>query len=104
PFSSVKDPGRAPEGSVLLRCFFGGALDAQVLDEDDAELTARARRELTTTLGITAAPAITRVWRHPVSMPQYLVGHLARVETIERRVAMLPDFELAGGAYRGVGI
>jgi oxygen-dependent protoporphyrinogen oxidase len=37
-------------------------------------------------------------------MPQYRVGHLARVDTIERRVAALPGLRLAGGAYRGVGI
>ena len=103
-FSSVKYPGRAPEGSVLLRCFFGGALDEQVLAEDDGALVARAQAELRTTLGITAMPGLTRVSRHPASMPQYLVGHLARVETIERRVGMLGGLALAGGAYRGVGI
>jgi oxygen-dependent protoporphyrinogen oxidase len=37
-------------------------------------------------------------------MPQYRVGHLARVETIERRLAGAPGLFLAGGAYRGVGI
>jgi oxygen-dependent protoporphyrinogen oxidase len=37
-------------------------------------------------------------------MPQYHVGHLARVETIERRVAALPGLGLGGSAYRGVGI
>ena len=103
-FSSVKYPGRAPEGCVLFRCFFGGVLDEQVLREDGAALIARARAELGTTLGVTAEPVITRVWRHPASMPQYLVGHLARVDAIDRRVALLPGLALAGGAYRGVGI
>ena len=37
-------------------------------------------------------------------MPQYRLGHLDRVETIERRLAALPGLSLAGGAYRGVGI
>jgi oxygen-dependent protoporphyrinogen oxidase len=37
-------------------------------------------------------------------MPQYCVGHLARVETLERRALTLPGLYLAGGAYRGVGI
>jgi oxygen-dependent protoporphyrinogen oxidase len=32
------------------------------------------------------------------------VGHLNLVEEIERRVAALPGLELAGSAYRGVGI
>jgi oxygen-dependent protoporphyrinogen oxidase len=103
-FASVKYPGRAPDGSVLMRCFFGGVLDEQVLAEDDHTLVARARSELGTMLGITAEPVLARVWRHPASMPQYLVGHLARVDAIDRRTAMLPGLALAGGAYRGVGI
>ena len=37
-------------------------------------------------------------------MPQYHVGHLARVETIELALARHPGLALAGGAYRGVGI
>ena len=103
-FSSVKYPGRAPEGHVLLRCFFGGALDPCVLTEDDAQLMGRARTELGEALGITAPPVLSRVARWPASMPQYRVGHLARVETVERRVLALPGLHLAGGAYRGVGI
>jgi len=103
-FSSVKYPGRAPEGHVLIRGFLGGALDAGMLDRDDDVLITRARDELRASLGITATPVLTRLSRHPVSMPQYRVGHLARVETIERRVGGLPGLFLAGGAYRGVGI
>ena len=51
-----------------------------------------------------AEPQLTRVARWPVSMPQYRVGHLTRVETIEHRVQTLSGLSLAGGAYRGVGI
>jgi protoporphyrinogen/coproporphyrinogen III oxidase len=103
-FSSVKYPGRAPEGHALLRCFLGGALDAGVLGEDDAQLVSRARTELRTALGISAEPVLIRVARWPASMPQYRVGHLGRVETLERRLRALPGVHLAGGAYRGVGI
>jgi len=103
-FSSVKYAGRAPEGDVLLRAFVGGALNEAVLELDDAPLVMRARAELREALGITAAPVLTRVFRWPKAMPQYHVGHLARVETIERRAGALPGLDLAGGAYRGVGI
>ena len=37
-------------------------------------------------------------------MPQYHVGHGARVERIERQVGAIPWLALAGNAYRGVGI
>jgi len=103
-FSSVKYPGRAPAGHALIRCFLGGALDAAILESDDTLLITRAREELRAALGITAAPLLTRLARHPAAMPQYRVGHLARVETIERRLGALPGLFLAGAAYRGVGI
>jgi oxygen-dependent protoporphyrinogen oxidase len=103
-FSSVKYPGRAPEGHVLIRGFLGGMLNVTMLAEDDAALVARARAELRQALGIAAEPVLTRLSRWPASMPQYHVGHLARVETIERLVTGLPGLALAGAAYRGVGI
>jgi protoporphyrinogen/coproporphyrinogen III oxidase len=103
-FASVKYPGRAPAGHALIRCFLGGALDARMLDRDDDALIGLAREELRASLGITAAPMLTRLSRHPAAMPQYRVGHLARVDTIEHRLRALPGLFLAGGAYRGVGI
>jgi oxygen-dependent protoporphyrinogen oxidase len=103
-FSSVKYPGRAPDGHVLIRGFLGGMLNAAVLAEDDAALVRRARVELRQALGITAEPVLTRTSRWPASMPQYRVGHLERVAAIDRAVAALPGLALAGAAYRGVGI
>ena len=75
-----------------------------MLLEDDDALATRAREELRAALGITAAPVLTRLHRWPASMPQYRVGHLSRIDTIERRVAGLPGLTLAGAAYRGVGL
>jgi protoporphyrinogen/coproporphyrinogen III oxidase len=103
-FSSVKYPERAPAGHALLRVFLGGALDDQVLGSDDASLEMIARREVERVLGISAEPVLSRVGRHPAAMPQYLVGHLDRIDAIDRRLAAHPRLALAGGAYRGVGI
>jgi oxygen-dependent protoporphyrinogen oxidase len=103
-FSSVKYPGRAPVGHVLIRCFMGGALNPEILREDDGALVVRARAELEDALGVNAEPVLVRAARWPASMPQYRLGHLVRVETIERRAAGIPGLHLAGGAYRGVGI
>lgn len=103
-FSSVKYPGRAPEGHVLIRCFLGGALDAGVLERDDDGMVAAAREELRAALGVTAAPLLTRVRRYPCSMPQYRVGHVAQVDAVTRALDARSGLFLAGGAYRGVGI
>jgi oxygen-dependent protoporphyrinogen oxidase len=103
-FSSVKYPGRAPAGCALLRAFVGGALGSATLEGDDAAIARLARADLTDALGIVAEPVLTRVHRHPASMPQYALGHLTRVEAIEHGARALPGLALAGGAYRGVGI
>jgi oxygen-dependent protoporphyrinogen oxidase len=103
-FSSVKYPGRAPEGHALLRCFVGGALNEGILRSDDVALVASARDELRQALGVSAEPVLTRVARWPKAMPQYHVGHLGRVEAIDRCAAAISGLHLAGGAYQGVGI
>src|SRR5207247_4323919 len=102
-FSSVKYPGRAPEGHVLLRAFVGGSFQEELLTLDDAELERVVRQELDQLLGIQATPLFTRIARYPRSMPQYLVGHLGLVDEIEKRVSGYPGLALAGSAYRGVG-
>ncbi|HYB40264.1 MAG TPA: protoporphyrinogen oxidase, partial [Candidatus Methylomirabilis sp.] len=103
-FSSVKYPGRAPEGHVLIRVFLGGALDEAVLEQSDDALAATARAQLAELIGARGEPLFTRVVRHPRAMPQYHVGHLARVEAIEQSVRRHRGLALAGAAYRGVGI
>jgi oxygen-dependent protoporphyrinogen oxidase len=103
-FSSVKYAGRAPADAVLLRVFCGGALATEMMALSDDALTEAARRELAALLGITAAPRLVRVHRHARAMPQYEVGHLARLRRIDDRVAAHRGLALAGNAYRGVGV
>lgn len=103
-FSSVKYAGRAPEGHVLLRTFVGGALNEALVEEDDELLGATATAELQELLGADEPPLWTRVARYWKAMPQYHVGHLARVDAIDFAIAKQPGLALAGAAYRGVGI
>ena len=100
----MKYAGRAPEGYVLLRAFVGGSLQAELFERDDQAMEHMVRQELADLLGITAAPLFTRIARYPHSMPQYFVGHLNLVESIERKITTYPQLALAGNAYRGVGI
>ncbi|MGH7428886.1 MAG: protoporphyrinogen oxidase, partial [Candidatus Methylomirabilaceae bacterium] len=103
-FSSVKFPNRAPANHVLLRAFAGGALQPEVLEWDDRTLLSAVLRDLGELLGIRSAPLWSQVARHARSMPQYHVGHLRRVEAIERHLNRWPTLRLAGNAYRGIGI
>jgi oxygen-dependent protoporphyrinogen oxidase len=103
-FSSLKYPGRAPAEHVLLRAFVGGALQPELFDLDDGTMEQNVRDELADLLGVTAQPLFARIWRHPNSMPQYHVGHGARIERIENSLNHIPTIALAGSAYHGVGI
>ncbi|MFQ5890628.1 MAG: protoporphyrinogen oxidase [Gemmatimonadota bacterium] len=103
-WTSSKFPGRAPEGSVLLRIFVGRAGSEEVVGRTAQELERAARVEVSETLGIRAEPTVARVHRWPRGMPQYVTGHLERIERIERRLAEHPGLFLAGASYRGVGI
>ncbi|HEV2171339.1 MAG TPA: FAD-dependent oxidoreductase, partial [Candidatus Binatus sp.] len=96
--------GRAPAGAILARAFVGGELSREMMRLGDDEIVAAVRDEFRDLFGVSAAPGFTQVRRWPDSMPQYDVGHLARVAEIERIVAELPAFAIAGAAYRGVGI
>jgi len=102
-WSSQKWEHRAPEESVLVRVYLGRFGGRDVTTADDRELIALARDEIAF-LGVSATPALTRVHRWPLGMPQYVLGHPDRLERIEAALAAHPGLALAGAAYRGVGI
>jgi oxygen-dependent protoporphyrinogen oxidase len=103
-WTSTKFPNRAPAGYALIRAFIGRAGQPDPLQLSDQELLAVAREELRAVLGVTAAPVLHRIYRWPGAMPQYTLGHLDRLATIDRRLSAHPGLFLAGAAYRGVGI
>ncbi len=103
-FSSVKFAGRAPQEHVLIRSFLGGACQAELAELADQPLGELVRRELGELIGARGMPVVCDIARWPASMPQYHLGHIELVESIQRLAAGLPDLALAGNAYHGVGI
>lgn len=103
-YSSVKYPGRAPAGHVLLRAFIGGAFQEELAKQDEERMVESVRRELQQLLRIDEPPSFTNIHRHHQAMPQYKVGHLERLERVEKRLQQLPGLYLAGNGYRGVGV
>lgn len=103
-FTSVKYPGRAPDGKVLLRVFVGGALQPELLSLSDAENSKIVLDELRDLLGVTGEPEFCEIAHWHGAMPQYHVGHLDKVRQIEERVATIPGLAVAGNSFRGVGV
>ena len=101
---SSKWPHRAPDDRVLLRTFFGGARDPQVLDQSDEELVSRSLTAIAPLLGITGGPLLTRVYRWERASAQHEVGHLHRIAVIDRALERHPGLFVTGSGFRGVGI
>ena len=55
-------------------------MQAELFELDDDEMERAVRQEFAALLGIEATPLFTLIARYPNSMPQYLVGHLGRVD------------------------
>jgi oxygen-dependent protoporphyrinogen oxidase len=68
----------------------------------DRELAAAVHRELVRALALRQPPVDLQIKRFAAAIPQYVVGHLERVDGIE---AMLPpQLAVAGASYRGAGL
>ncbi len=97
-------PGRAPDGTVLLRAMAGGWHRPELAHWDDDRLLHAVRTELRLAMGITAPPIFQHIVRWNRAIPQYHLGHLEKVAWIEERVARYPGLFLAGNAYHGVAM
>jgi len=102
--TSEKYPGRTSVDKVLLRIFMGGAVRPELMAKSDSELSDLAWREVQSLMHLKTKPIWQHVVRWPSAMPQYHLGHLARLQSLDARVDALPGLALAGNAYRGVGI
>lgn len=99
-----KFPDRAPRGSVLLRVFLGGARHPEALDLDDDALSDLAARHVERVLGPAGPPRARRCFRHPRSMPQFVVGDRERFDAMARRLAGHPGLVACGAAVGATGV
>jgi protoporphyrinogen/coproporphyrinogen III oxidase len=108
-FVHNKFPHRAPDDRALLRCFFAGRNAEDVWALSDEQIVGIVRNELQQILGpritgLREEPLFARIYKWKSAMAQYDVGHLDRLERIERLRQQLPGVALAGNAYRGIGV
>ncbi|MEV5612623.1 protoporphyrinogen oxidase [Streptomyces sp. NPDC052225] len=89
---------------LVVRTSVGRYGDEKDLDRDDADLTGIGRHDLREATGLTAAPVAAHVTRWQDGLPQYPVGHAARIARIREHLAPLPGLAVCGAAYDGVGI
>ncbi|MCD7442941.1 protoporphyrinogen oxidase [Streptomyces lincolnensis] len=89
---------------LVLRTSVGRHGETEILQREDTDLVDVSRHDLRAATGLDATPVETRVTRWTDGLPQYPVGHHARVARVRDHVGKLPGLAVCGAVYDGVGI
>ncbi|MEU3743090.1 protoporphyrinogen oxidase [Streptomyces sp. NPDC032198] len=105
-FLSAKWPWYAQDapGVFIVRASLGRAGADSPLGVPDRTLADAALSDLTAALGPLDEPVASRVTRWERGLPQYHVGHGARMDLVRDELASLPGLDVCGATYRGVGV
>jgi len=96
--------GRAPDGEALLTSFIGGATNPVILQKSPEELANLVHEEIAPLLGIRKQPVFSNVTVWPRAIPQYHLGHTARIAEIEKLRLAFPGLHFAGSYLNGPAI
>ncbi len=100
-----KWPGTTPDDYVLLRSYIGRVGDEAIVALSDTEIEKTVLQDLTKTIGIDGVPVMTVVTRWKNAMPQYTVGHEAKVERVKHELQEhFPTVKLSGSSFEGISI
>jgi len=100
-FTTRKMPERSTAGYSVVRIFIGGGAP-EMVDFSAPQLIEAVQKELAGLFGITAVPQTWTSFRWQNGFPQAEVGHLKRVDEIEK---LLPrSLALAGSSFRGIAV
>jgi protoporphyrinogen/coproporphyrinogen III oxidase len=103
-YSSNVFANQAPAEEFMFRAILGGDQRRDVVDWSDDQLFQAVREDLKKLLGITAEPTFRFMQRWTHAIPQYHVGHAARLERIDEQLKQTPGLFLTGASYRGVSV
>ncbi len=103
--STNKWPHLAVRRRVVLRASVGRIDDDRARDLADDELRARVDAEVRAALSLTAPAREHAVVRWPDALPQYTIGHHAKLDRIRHLVTQGPaGLHLGGASFDGVGL
>jgi oxygen-dependent protoporphyrinogen oxidase len=88
----------------IVRVLVGRSGDSRWTTMSDKQLVTKVRADLARIQGVSAEPRDVVVQRWPQGMPQYTIGHAARLNELDAALLDVPGLHLTGAAYRGVGL
>ncbi len=103
-FSSTLFGNRAPEGLVLLTTFIGGVRQPDLARLDETAIADTAHAEHAALLGASARPEFVRTTCWPQAIPQYTLGHSARMRQVAEAERGYPGLFFCANYRGGVSI
>ncbi|MCE9639808.1 MAG: protoporphyrinogen oxidase [Betaproteobacteria bacterium] len=103
-FSSTLFENRAPRGLALLTTFVGGMRQPELARLNDDEIAAIVQAEHVALLGAPARAQFVRVRHWERAIPQYTLGHAARMAAIETAERRFPGVFFCANYRGGVAI
>ncbi len=95
---------RCPDGGAQIRCFIGSGQASRLMAAPDTELIRIMEEDLADLLGIRDQAAAARIYRWRFGLPQYTVGHHARLETMLAPTGNGSGLYFVGNYLDGVGV
>lgn len=105
-WASTVFPDHSPDGIVMFRSMMGGARRPDLGRASPEVLAEKARAELAHWMAVkpAAEPVLETVIPWTKAIPQYEVGHAARVSAADAVEREVPGFFVGGNAFRGVAV
>jgi protoporphyrinogen/coproporphyrinogen III oxidase len=103
-FNSSLFADRAPHNRLLLTTFLGGATKPEAFDWPDQRVWNVVCSELKLILKSSVPPDPVALFRHRRAIPQYTIGHRARIETLRNELKRSPGLFMAGNYLDGVSV
>jgi oxygen-dependent protoporphyrinogen oxidase len=103
-WSSSIFSNRAPKGGAALTTFVGGTRWPGVADVGDEQLVDIVASDLRALMGVDATPDIVLMKRWPKAIPQYALGHLDIIRSIESLENDIPGLHIAGNFRGGISV
>jgi len=101
---NTKFPSRVGPGLAALRAFMVGPKAEAMAEMEKEGIVQAVRHDFERLMGFEQAPVFSTVYSWPRSMPQYVVGHEARVQKLLSSLASYSGLFLTGNYLDGVGI
>ncbi|MCI0604435.1 protoporphyrinogen oxidase [bacterium] len=103
-YVSNKFPRRSPENLFLVRVFLDGDQAALWMERSDDAIQIEILGELKRIAQIGSEPVFCRIFRWKDAMPEYQVGHSAKIERLRKLTKLHHGLCMTGNIFSGVGV